>query len=373
MGKITVEAILKGGGEMDSVEKKRAFLINIAYFTIVGAMIFIVFKYGIFWIMPFVLGFVLAFILKPLINWISVKLRIKRKLVAGIILLLLYGTVGVLLFLLGTKLFISIRIFIQKLPYIYSADIQPAMLVIINNVEEFILKLDPTLVQGIQEISSSLIDTITSFATYLSSGVVSVVSGFARSVPTFFVGFIFFIISSFFLSMDYYDITGFIMRQFTPRVRGIVFDIKDYLVGNLFKIIKSYAILMSITFVELTIGLSILSVDNAVTIAIGIALLDILPVLGTGGIVIPWVIIEFLKGDITLAIGLFILYIVITIIRNIIEPKIVGQQIGLHPLVTLICMFIGVKLFGFLGIFILPLIVIVIKNLNDNGKIKILK
>src|SRR5699024_9383370 len=120
-------------------------------------------------------------------------------------------------------------------------------------------------------------------------------------------------------------------------------------------------------FVELAIGLSIIGVDRAVLIALGIAVFDILPVLGTGGIMLPWAAIRALAGDYRMAISLFVVYLIITVIRNIIEPKIVGQQIGLHPVVTLISMFVGLQLFGAVGLFGLPITLSLLRNLNDNG------
>lgn len=173
--------------------------------------------------------------------------------------------------------------------------------------------------------------------------------------------------------MDYEKITSFVIGQFSPKGREIVLDIKEYIVGTLFKIVKAYSIIICITFIELSIGLSILRVESAISIALLIACVDILPVLGTGGIVIPWIFIELFKGNVALAIGLTIIYVIITIIRNIIEPKIVGEQIGLHPLIMLICMFVGVKFFGVSGLFVLPIIMIILKNLNDSGKIHIFK
>ena len=89
--------------------------------------------------------------------------------------------------------------------------------------------------------------------------------------------------------------------------------------------------------------------------------------LGTGGIMLPWILISFLNNQVKTGVGLLILYLVITVIRNIIEPKIVGKQIGLHPLLMLLCMYLGAKLFGFLGIFILPILILILQNLNDNG------
>ena len=93
--------------------------------------------------------------------------------------------------------------------------------------------------------------------------------------------------------------------------------------------------------------------------------------LGTGGIMLPWILISFLNNQVKTGVGLLILYLVITVIRNIIEPKIVGKQIGLHPLLMLMCMYLGARLFGFLGIFILPILILIVQNLNDTGIIHI--
>lgn len=86
---------------------------------------------------------------------------------------------------------------------------------------------------------------------------------------------------------------------------------------------------------------------------------------------LPWILISFLNNQVKTGVGLLILYLVITVIRNIIEPKIVGKQIGLHPLLMLMCMYLGARLFGFLGIFILPILILIVQNLNDTGIIHI--
>ena len=137
------------------------------------------------------------------------------------------------------------------------------------------------------------------------------------------------------------------------------------------KFVIAYGKLMTLTFIELTIGLSILGIENAMVVAFVIAVFDVLPVLGTGGIMIPWILISFLNSSPKLAIGLLILYLVVTIIRNIVEPKIVGNQIGLHPLLMLLCMYLGVKLFGFLGLFIMPFLILILQNLNQEGLIRL--
>ena len=141
--------------------------------------------------------------------------------------------------------------------------------------------------------------------------------------------------------------------------------------GTLFVCIRSYALIMFITFVELSIGLSVIRVERAMLVALLIAIFDILPVLGTGGIMIPWAILTALGGNVPRALALLVVYVIITIIRNIIEPRIVGKQIGLHPVLTLMSMFVGTHLFGVVGLFGLPILLSLLRYLNDNGTISL--
>ena len=106
-------------------------------------------------------------------------------------------------------------------------------------------------------------------------------------------------------------------------------------------------------------------------IAIAIAVFDILPVAGSGGILIPWAIISLILGDVPKAIGLLVIYVLISVIRQYIEPKIVGSSLGVHPIVTLAGLYFGLKLFGFLGMFIVPIAVMTLKAFNDAGRIHI--
>ena len=135
----------------------------------------------------------------------------------------------------------------------------------------------------------------------------------------------------------------------------------------------SYFLILGITFSELLIGLAILRVNRFVLIAFLIAVLDIFPVLGTGAVLVPWAIIAFIQGRIGFGIGLLVLYALITVIRQIIEPKIVGKHVGMHPIITLACMFIGTSLFGGYGLFGLPILVAIVLELNSSGAIHIFK
>jgi len=135
----------------------------------------------------------------------------------------------------------------------------------------------------------------------------------------------------------------------------------------------AYFLIMCITCCELLIFLSIFGVRNALAISVIIAVFDILPAVGTGAIVIPWGIINLINGNIKLGIELLCMYVIVTVVRNVIEPKLVGKTIGVHPVLMLMSIYCGASIFGALGIIIMPFTFMVVKNLNDEGLINIFR
>ena len=362
----------KGVDLFMDIERKRAFLINLAYYVSIAAIIYLTLRYAIYGIMPFLIGFIIAFLLQPLARRISNVTHFNSKFCNIFTLILFYMTIGAFLTFLCYQGFIYAKEFIAHAPLIYQSQIEPALLQIFDSLGQ-LLSENPQILKIIEELITYLNESLSSIISAISSIGVSMLSSFATSLPGFVVSLFFMIMSSFFFIFDYRKITSFIVRQLPDKQKHILFDIKHYLMGTGFKMIKAYMQIMSITFIELAIGLSIIGVDNAIVIAFLIAIFDIVPVLGTGGIMIPWIIVKFITGSSKLAIGLLIIYLIVTLIRNIIEPKLVGKQIGLHPLLMLLSMFIGGKLFGFLGIFILPFLMIVIINLNEQGIVHLYK
>mgnify|MGYP000290831249 FL=1 len=141
------------------------------------------------------------------------------------------------------------------------------------------------------------------------------------------------------------------------------------------KMLRAYLLIILITFVEMTIGLGILKLaglyESSYILAIALltAIVDILPVLGTGTVLIPWAVYSLCTGRVGFGIGLIVIYVAISVIRQIIEPKLVAGQLGLPPVVTIVGMYIGLQLFGFIGLFLVPLTLIMLKLLNDQNLI----
>lgn len=358
---------------MNQIEKRRQFIINFLYFTIVLGVSFLLIKFGLPMIMPFAIAFVIAYILRTPIRFLKNKLRLNHKLSAILVILLFYSTIGVLISLFMIKTFSMAEEIFKSLPEIYKYHIEPILLGITKNMETSSLALDSELVAAIEEMLQNFVKSLGEIISGFSMDVIGVISNMASSLPGLFIQLILTIIGTFFIAIDYDKLTGFLLKQLNFEKRKVVIQIKEYISETLLVCIRSYALIMSITFVELSIGLTIIGVKNAMLIAFAIAIFDILPVLGTGGIMIPWTVFTAVQGDYPLALGLLIVYIVITIIRNIIEPKIVGSQIGLHPVVTLISMFVGVQLLGGIGLFGFPIGLSLLKHLNDNGTIKLFR
>lgn len=355
------------------MEKRKKFIINFLYFAIIIAAIFFALQFALSLLFPFVAALFIAYILKHPINFIARKTKMPRKLAAILMVLIFYGTIGTFLVLASIRAFSFATDLVQRLPSIFRIYVNPVLADLFDQLEQALEQADPNILDTVDYLWSQFMQSLRSIVSNLSLTSMEAISNVASSLPMLFIKLLLMVISTFFIAMDYERLTGFCMRQLNGWARDIFLQVQKYVVGTLFVCIRSYALIMSITFMELFLGLSLFGVEYALLIALCIAVFDILPVLGTGGIMIPWAVITAILGDYPMALKLFGLYIFITIVRNIIEPKIVGSQIGLHPVVTLVSMFAGVQLFGVVGLFGFPIGLSLLMHLNRTGTIKIFK
>ena len=350
------------------VEKMRAFIIKFVYYCILLGIVFVAFKYAFPVLSPFLLAFLLAFVLKPVINLITKKTQIKRRTVAILTLCVFYILFLTLLIVVGTRLVILAKDGFYALPGIYASVIEPALTSVQAFIVDIVKNLNPEALSMVTEISTHLNSALSSFVTTFSASAVSAIGSAAGALPGTLVNTIMMVVASFFCVVDYYKITNFIALRFSPKGRALLFKVKNSAVDVLFKFGRAYALLMSITFLELFVGLSLLRIDYSFLLALLIAVVDILPVLGTGTVLIPWAIVTLILGNFPLGIGLGVLYAIITVVRQSLEPKVVGQQIGLHPLVTLISMFVGASLFGVIGLFGIPIAVTILVQMERSDE-----
>ena len=344
------------------MEKRLGFIINSIYALIIAGIVYLVFKYAIFVVMPFLLGFAVAALINPIVRFLSRRYDLKRRPAGIMLLLLFYATIGMLITIGVVRLTVFFGEVSGELPDLYRDRLEPALNKLFGYINSFVDRLYAIFggesevlserLGGIfTSIKSSLGDTISD----ISVKALTRLSSAAAAIPGIIIELLFAVISSFFFTVDYENILSLAKRLLPKRTVDLLCRLR----GRVFKVagkyLRSYALILLITFGELSLGLVLLGVDNAVLIAFCIALFDILPVAGTGGIMIPWAILSLIGGDWRFVVCLVVIWAVITIVRNIIEPKIVGRQVGLHPLLALIAMFVGTKLFGLVGLFLLPL------------------
>ncbi len=362
------------------VDNKRNFIINFVYFLIVVLIAYFIFKYAIGFMMPFVLAYIVAAVLRPIVRFISKKTKLNNKLASLFVVVLFYCTIGALIFIICAEAFSFLRDQAMKLPQFYTDTIEPFLKMLLvkfanapQDTDETLVSMLSGMFEGFSDVITSVLSSLGSLLSTMSTRIVTYLSGVAMSMPSLILKIVFCIVSTFYFTSDYDFINEFLKKQIGEKSYEKVMAVRVAIREIVVSYIRSYAIILSITFVELTVALLILRIKNAVLLALVIAIFDILPVVGTGTILIPWAVIELIYGHYGMAIGLFIAYIVIFVVRNIIEPKIVGKQVGLHPLVTLLAMFVGTTLFGFVGLFGLPITMALIVDLNEKGLITLYK
>lgn len=287
--------------------------------------------------------------------WLSNRIRPHCKPLRALLILLIYGAVGSLLALLIVKGITAGSAMISTLPDLYHNTLMPMFTSLFQWVDDTVASLDPGIRSTIESISGALLSSLDKLFSAISGFLVNFVSGAAKGVPTVVVSILVMIIATFFISLDYEKITSFLNTNMPKRMADHLLEIRSYLTNTLFVVIRSYLLIMLLTFTELFLLFSIFGIQHAFFRASLIAILDILPVLGTGGILIPWGIISLFQGHTALGIKLLVTYGIVMVVRNYAEPKIVGAQLGLHPIITLVSMFIGLRLFGFWGMFGIPI------------------
>ena len=353
------------GGMMLTTEKKRKVIIDVLFISVMILVIYFVMKYVAIWTLPFIIGLLVAIILQKPVGFLTKKTKLPRTfwsiLLVLLVLLSLFAVIGVVVW----RLVAEVDGFVSWLSGLVP-DIKQTFTDTSKWFSNLTSRLPEGLATAISEAPGTIVGTVAkyfgNFATSFATGVITEGSGILISV-------IFSVVASCYITKDYRRIVNFILKQLDDKKKSIVVNAKKLFVTNILKMLRGYIIIMCITFTELFIGLSILKVNYAGVLAVIIAVLDILPVIGTGAVLIPWGIISMIMGNIWLGIGLLILYVVILVIRNIIEPRIIGQQVGLPPIVTLIAMYVGLQTFGVIGMMLTPVAIIILVKLQETGVI----
>lgn len=316
--------------------------------------------------MPFILGYVFSLIVNPLADMFQSRFRLPRGLSAILVLILTIGLVGGILSLGIVKFVGEIRNLYIRFPVIYEN-----MRASVHDLSSKWAVVYVSLPENIQIALSGIMEDISqraaSFINVKSTPIVGYAGGLAKKIPGIFIGVIIFILSSFFMVSDADRVSDAVKRIIPhgmyQRLHKLQTEMQKYLGGYL----KAQCIIMSVAFVIIFAGLSILQVDYALLIALGIAVFDALPFFGSGAILLPWAVISFVSSDIKTGVGLIIIYFAVICTRQFTEPKIVSSNIGTPPIATLMAMYTGYKIFSIGGMILGPIVMMLCISLYKAG------
>ena len=342
----------------------------VLYIATTLLVVFLLFKLGIF-LFPFVLAFIFSMITQPIAKFINRKTHLSAK-VSTII-----SIVAFFLVLFGLISIVSIK-FIEEIYNLSknlrgsSAQFNELWNKSLDQGFVYIDYLPKEFITQIQSYTGEIIN----FAAKSATAFVNQTIRFITSIPTLIIYTSITILSTLLMSLDKNDIVKFLEHQFPISWLNKIYNIKRDILSVFGSYLRAQLILVTICFFELLIALNLflflgLNVKYPLIFSIVISLIDALPILGAGAILIPWSIFSFITGDIKLGFAIFILYVIVLAVRQLLEPKLISQKIGVHPLVTLVSMYSGFKLLGIVGFLIGPIVMIILKNVFskelDNG------
>ena len=348
-----------------SVKYVKIFTNMALFLLLVFAMLFVLPKVVKFFL-PFVIGGVIALIANPLVRFLEKHLKIVRKHSSVMIIIAALALVIAGIYFAGVNLAKQVRNVTEDIPHIVSGfqedwdDVQ-------ENVSVVYEKIPQNIQNSLSETYERIVGSLGEVVGNLGVPTVTAVGNFAHNIPSVLIGVIMTILSAYFFIADKETLEIMVVKH-TPEcvkkyIRLVVNDLKRIVGGYFAAQFKIMAIVMGILFV----GFLILRVKYAVLLAILIAFLDMLPFFGTGTALVPWAIFKLLSGDYKMAIGLLVLYGVTQLVRQLIQPKIVGDTVGLKPLTTLFFMYIGYKFMGVLGMIIAIPVGMILINLYKLG------
>ncbi len=354
------------------ISKRVKIGIGIAIFVILIALVVIFFSsilklvgYLASVFMPFILGYAFSFLVNPLADLFEKRFKLPRNIAAILVLLISIGLIGGVLASVIVKIVDEVQSVYQN-PAI-AENIENAF----NEISSKFSNIYVALPEGVQntlgDISQNITDSFSGLFDREYTPIFKSAGNIAKSVPGIFIAIIVFLLSSFFMISDSENVDRAIRSLFSEKTQNKVMRMKTEIKRYVGGYIKAQLIIMFIAFVILFIGFNVLGIDYSLLIALGTAFFDALPFFGSGAVLITWAVVSVLTSDFTRALGLIIIYLCVIFTRQMIEPKIVSQKIGMNPILTLMAMYVGYRMFSIGGMILGPLTLMLFISLKRAG------
>lgn len=329
-------------------------------------------RYLLPWLAPFIAALAAAALLEPAVSWLCRRARFQRGAASGVCVLAFLAVVFALIYFLCGRIVSELKGLMERLPEIIG-ELSSTIEVWRERLSGYLDRGQKDGQQYLQHIAAAVTERIRQLPSWLSGKVLTALTGVAAAMPSVMLFAVTAVIGAYFASASYPALKDFLALQLPDSARVKVRGIAAGLKRTILRWFKAQLLMMLITFGELTAAFLLLRINYALLLALLTAVIDALPVLGTGTVLIPWALYDLLTGEISRGIGLVITYVAVTVLRNCIQAKLLGDQLGLHPLATLLAIYVGFMVSGVWGMILFPILLITLKQLNDSGMIHLWK
>lgn len=317
-------------------------------------------------LMPFVVGWLIAAVATPLVNWLEKRMKIVKKLGSALIVIVVLALIVVVLYFGISRLAEEISDLIRSFPEMY-AQLERGLRQIGSTLSGIFNKLPAGIRNGWNAVVDNLDQYMGNLFSQAGEPTVTAAGNFAKRVPYYLVSFIVSVMSAYFFIIEREEVLAWmkgIAPQSIQKRMTLVMDNLKYAVGGYF---KAQFKIMGIVFAILLVGLGFLGTSYFVLVAFLIAFLDFLPFFGTGTAMIPWAVYKFFMGDYKTTAALVVIYVITQVVRQLLQPKLVGDSVGLNPLVTLLLLYIGYRMGGVIWMILAVPIGMVLINMCRAG------
>ncbi len=329
----------------------------LAYFVLPKALVIF---------LPFILAYIFSLILNPAVMFVNRKLKLPKRLAAGILTLVFVCVIGFLIYYLSFRVVLYVQDLVENWE-----NIKAYWVGVGNDVYErfngMYASSSPEMQNVLNIAYETMIEELKALFAPLANAVISFTTSFAMKLPSAIIFTVVMFLATYFILSENELIVGLIEKIFGTKVINRVRSVYKDMMKALGGYVRAQLLIMSIVSIPLMIGLYFAKVKSFVLIAILIAVFDALPVFGSGAVLIPWAAYGLITENYGLSIIMIVLYFVVIIARQLLEPKIVGEHIGVPPIFTLISMYAGLKIFGIVGMVLGPVFILIIRNLHKSG------
>ncbi len=354
------------------MQREKVFLLRAATATVAATAAYLTVRYVLVWLLPFIIAFVISALFNPIVELCRRKMHWKRS----------FTSVVLTLALLGLVVTVGRALVVQLLQQAYQLATElpehlthlPSLLESLQQrLESFCAACPDPVSRWAEQLLQSLSSQLFTLSSKLSSQLLTLLTGLFAQLPQVMLFCATTVLAVLFTLGSYPAILTFFHRQLSAKAFTFVCGIKKSILVTLGQWLRAQLILIAITFFQLLLGLFLLGERYALLLAAVISLIDALPVFGVGTVLLPWAVFCLLTQRVPRALAILALYVLIWLVRNFLEPKLMAQQAGLPPLAALIAMYVGFCTLGIGGMIFAPILLLLAKQLHDTGYLHLWK